>query len=205
MATSMLVRAWIPAAVAATAAFALGGACANSDTVQGTSEGTTGTGTSSQGGNPAGTGGMAQGSGGGTTTGAGGQETTTTTGSGSSDPCAGASDGDHCGVDLGGLADHNSVYHCAGGVTASTTPCSNGCQSSACVKPPQDPCASAQSGNGAYCGGTLAGGDPGSLYHCQNGVTASKDACPNGCKVNPPGVADACNPAGDPCAGAASG
>jgi len=111
----------------------------------------------------------------------------------------------HCGVDLGGPADHNSVYDCAGGVTKSATPCPNGCQNNACKQAPADPCASAQSGNGAYCGGTLAGGDPTYLYHCQNGTTASKDKCSNGCKVNPPGVPDACNPAGDPCQGANSG
>ena len=46
---------------------------------------------------------------------------------------------------------------------------------------------------------------PNALYNCQNGSTASKQNCPAGCKVNPPGVADACNPQGDPCANANSG
>jgi hypothetical protein len=68
-----------------------------------------------------------------------------------------------------------------------------------------DPCASATSGNGAYCGGSLAGGDPNALYNCQNKVTASKQNCPNGCQVNPPGVADACKAGGDPCVNAGSG
>jgi hypothetical protein len=61
------------------------------------------------------------------------------------------------------------------------------------------------SGNGDYCGGGLSGGDPGALYTCKNGATAKKVACSNGCKVNPPGQADVCNPSGDPCMNAASG
>jgi hypothetical protein len=123
----------------------------------------------------------------------------------SNDPCAGQSDGDHCGGDLGGLADHTSLYHCSGGNTAGTTPCPNGCSNGACVPPPSDPCASATSGNGDYCGGTLTGGDPNALYNCQNGHTANKTACPAGCQVNPPGVPDVCKSSGDPCAGATSG
>lgn len=131
--------------------------------------------------------------------------TTSASGGDPDDPCAGAPDGDHCGGELGGLADHNSRYTCVGGMTAGATPCPVGCEAGACKQPEQDPCASAQSGNGHYCGGTLTGGDPGALYDCQNGATAGKQACANGCKVNPPGVADACNPDGDPCAGANSG
>ena len=61
------------------------------------------------------------------------------------------------------------------------------------------------SGNGDYCGGTLMGGDAGSLYNCQDGGTADKTPCPTGCKVNPPGIADVCNPEGDPCSNADSG
>ncbi|MBK7826581.1 peptidoglycan DD-metalloendopeptidase family protein [Nannocystis sp.] len=121
------------------------------------------------------------------------------------DPCMGAGDGEYCGAALGGLADHNSVYQCIGGNTVSATPCPAGCENNACKQIAQDPCASAQSGNGKYCGGTLMGGDPGALYNCQNGGTANKQTCKSGCKVNPPGIADACNPEGDPCQGAASG
>ncbi len=121
------------------------------------------------------------------------------------DPCNGAGDGSYCGATLGGLADHNSLYQCSGGATASATPCPSGCENHACKQVDPDPCASAQSGNGKYCGGTLMGGDPGALYNCQNGGTADKQACSNGCKVNPPGIADTCNPEGDPCNGAASG
>jgi len=84
--------------------------------------------------------------------------------------------------------------------------CANGCSNGACVKPPTDPCASASSGNGLYCGGSLSGGDPSALYNCQNGTTASKQNCPAGCQVNPPGVADACKTTtANPCASASSG
>lgn len=123
-----------------------------------------------------------------------------------SDPCAGASDGKHCGTELGGLADHNSLYLCSGGMTSSAAPCPLGCEANACkVQMQQDPCASAMSGNGAYCGGGLVGGDASALYNCQNGSTAGKQQCPNGCQVNPPGVADECKAAGDPCANANAG
>jgi Peptidase family M23 len=211
----------ISAALVLASAFAV--ACAGTEPVQTT----TGTGSGGQGGEGAttsagGAGGRASsttGNGGSrpattvTTTGAGGATSTSTatstasatTGSGSSDPCSGYADGDYCGGDLGGLADHSSTYHCAGGATQSATPCPSGCSGGACAQPPADPCASAMFGNGAYCGGTLTGGDASALYDCQNGGTASKTNCPAGCKVNPPGVADACNPQGDPCAGAMSG
>jgi hypothetical protein len=131
--------------------------------------------------------------------------TTTTDPTPPDDPCHGASDGAHCGSALGGLADHNSVYHCVGGATQSATPCAAGCEAGACKMIAPDPCASAMSGNGLYCGGTLMGGDPGALYNCQNGLTAGKTGCNVGCKVNPPGTPDACNPEGDPCQGAMSG
>jgi hypothetical protein len=127
-------------------------------------------------------------------------------GGGSSDPCAMFGDGAYCGGALGGLADHSSLYTCAGGQTAGVAPCELGCIDGACkMQMPQDACASAMSGNGAYCGGSLVGGDPDALYDCQNGTTASKQNCVNGCQVNPPGVADACKSAGDPCANANSG
>ncbi|HRI63092.1 MAG TPA: M23 family metallopeptidase [Polyangium sp.] len=122
------------------------------------------------------------------------------------DPCNGAADGNHCGSALGGLADHNSLYTCGGGMTVNTTPCALGCENNACKQQMQaDPCASAMSGNGAYCGGSLVGGDANTLYNCQNMTTASQQVCLNGCQVNPPGVADACKSNGDPCANATSG
>jgi hypothetical protein len=123
----------------------------------------------------------------------------------SDDPCDGAGDGNYCGATLGGFADHNSVYQCLGGMTANASPCPAGCENGACKQVQADPCASAQSGNGAYCGGTLMGGDAAYLYNCQNGGTAGKQLCNGGCKVNPPGIADTCNPEGDPCQGANSG
>jgi len=132
-------------------------------------------------------------------------DTTTTQDPPSDDPCASAGDGDHCGGDLGGLADHNSLYTCSGGATQSATPCPAGCEGNACKVPQADPCAYAMSGNGDYCGGTLMGGDAGSLYTCQDGGTANQVPCPTGCKVNPPGIADVCNPEGDPCQNADSG
>lgn len=123
-----------------------------------------------------------------------------------SDPCANASDGKHCGAELGGLADHNSLYTCQGGATQGVSPCQLGCENSACkVQMQQDPCKSAMSGNGAYCGSGLVGGDPNALYNCQNGITANKQNCPSGCQVNPPGVPDECKASGDPCQNASSG
>ncbi|NUQ79161.1 MAG: M23 family metallopeptidase, partial [Polyangiaceae bacterium] len=117
-----------------------------------------------------------------------------------------SADGKHCGGELGGIADHNSLYTCSGGATIEASPCQLGCENAACkVQMQQDPCASAMSGNGAYCGSGLVGGDPNALYTCQNGVTANKQQCPSGCQVNPPGVADKCAASGDPCANAASG
>jgi hypothetical protein len=46
--------------------------------------------------------------------------------------------------------------------------------------------------NGWYCGSTLPNGDQRSLYTCNTGFTVARVVCTNGCKVNPPGVADAC-------------
>jgi hypothetical protein len=155
----------------------------------------------------AGPGGSGPGSGPGGATGSGSTTTSSGTGgSGSDDPCSNApADGNFCGSELGGLAAHTSVYTCSGGMTVTVMPCQAGCSNGSCNPVQSDPCASAQYGNGAYCGGSLLGGDPNGLYNCQNQMTASKMDCPNGCKVNPPGVADACNPSGDPCANATSG
>lgn len=160
----------------------------------------------------------AAGGGGSTSSGGGGSggtgNTTATGGSGGSggsggapneDPCAGKGDGNHCGSALGGLADHNSVYSCSGGATAQVMGCPNGCENGSCIQPPTDPCANASSGDGAYCNASLGAGEEKTLYQCQNGMTASKMACPNGCKVQPPGVPDSCIPGGDPCANASSG
>jgi hypothetical protein len=126
-------------------------------------------------------------------------------GTGPTDPCIGAADGDHCGSSLGGLAEHGSLYTCANGETAGVQPCPAGCESDACQTMASDPCESAQFGNGDYCGGSLLGGDPSKLYHCEDGSTASTQDCSNGCTVQPPGVPDSCAPSGDPCVNAGSG
>jgi hypothetical protein len=63
--------------------------------------------------------------------------------------------------------------------------------------PALDPCRAAQFGNGGYCGSGLPGGDPSALYDCENGKTASKTICPNGCHPAPPHMNDYCeNPNG---------
>lgn len=121
------------------------------------------------------------------------------------DPCQGVSDGDHCGADLVGGAP-GSLYTCAAGATSHVESCAHGCASNACLQPPSDPCASAGSGDGAYCGVSLSGGDPNVLYQCAGGVTSSSQSCANGCQVSPPGTPDACSTgSADPCAGATSG
>ena len=121
------------------------------------------------------------------------------------DPCTGASDGNHCGGDLGGTADHNSVYACSGGSTTNVTGCPNGCSGGACIQPPMDPCANANAGNGAYCAESLGAGQPGTLYTCQGKMMVGEMTCPNGCKVQPPGTPDSCHPSGDPCSLANAG
>lgn len=59
-----------------------------------------------------------------------------------------------------------------------------------------DPCATAPT-SGLYCGESnqWGGGDPGYLYDCQGGATASKQKCTYGCNAAPAGTADTCNPA----------
>ncbi|MEZ4219384.1 MAG: GH25 family lysozyme [Polyangiaceae bacterium] len=124
-----------------------------------------------------------------------------------SDPCALASSGNgpYCGQSLG--ADPGTLYNCQNGTTTGSTLCPKGCtvmppgQADTCASGSTDPCASAASGNGPYCGKTL-GGDPGTLYDCQSGTTASSAPCPHGCILNPPGTADECAPAPPPPTGA---
>jgi len=119
------------------------------------------------------------------------------------DPCAKATagNGPYCGVTIGG--DPNTLYNCQSSKTAGTTACPSGCTvmpagtADQCASSSTDVCKNATSGNGAYCGKTL-GGDPGTLYNCQSGKTASTTPCPNGCVLNPPGVADACAAAPPP-------
>ena len=209
------MQSYTPTLLLATLAI-FAAACAHSPSGNGgAGEGGAGTntgngGTTASGGG--GAGGMVQGGAGGTTATTGGMGGTTmstssggTGGSPPEDPCSGATDGKHCGSDLGGLADHNSVYSCNGGATSSVTPCASGCENGGCIQPPQDPCANANAGNGAYCGASLGAGDANTLYNCQNGATASSQVCPSGCQVQPPGTPDSCVPSGDPCDYASSG
>ncbi len=58
---------------------------------------------------------------------------------------------------------------------------------------PPDPCAGLA--DGSYCGGDGLGGTKGTLYVCKGGTVASSTVCAAGCKFNPPGTPDACNPA----------
>jgi hypothetical protein len=57
-----------------------------------------------------------------------------------------------------------------------------------------DPCSTAASGGGYYCGQStqFGGGTPNDLYLCQNGVTVSKTPCACGCIVEPAGKNDQC-------------
>ena len=95
-----------------TLAFGLVEACASTSGVHET------TGTGASGGHGStGTGAAGSGGAGGVGGVGGSTSSATTTGSSMmmSDPCSGAPDGAHCGTDLGGLADHNSLYQCSGG------------------------------------------------------------------------------------------
>jgi hypothetical protein len=56
---------------------------------------------------------------------------------------------------------------------------------------------SCPSGNGLYCGDGVDGRNQNALYSCVDGVYTLADDCDGlGCRVNPSGVSDACNPPG---------
>jgi hypothetical protein len=55
-----------------------------------------------------------------------------------------------------------------------------------------DPCAGLS--DGSYCGGDGIGGAMGTLYLCKGGQVSSSQVCQAGCKWNPPGTPDECNP-----------
>lgn len=196
---------------------ALGSGCSGTIGSTGETGGSAGNATTSSAGGSGGTGGVSTGGSGGQTStstsssstgGSGGSVTSSTGGTGgmaSTDPCANASDGKHCGAELGGTADHASLYTCASGATTNAAPCANGCMDGACIQPPADPCQNANAGNGDYCGASLGAGDPNTLYTCQNGSTASQKVCASGCQVQPPGTPDTCKPNGDPCDFATAG
>lgn len=48
--------------------------------------------------------------------------------------------------------------------------------------------------DGYYCGGDGLAGDKGTLYVCKGGQIDMKTVCGAGCKFNPPGTPDECNP-----------
>jgi hypothetical protein len=105
--------------------------------------------------------------------------------------------GDYCGGSVG--QNSNYLYYCSGSGANPTLKqaCSYGCE----VKPPgyPDVCKSAPSGpcpgSGYYCGGSV-GQNSNYLYYCSGtGANPSlSQQCSNGCKVNPPGTPDQCNP-----------
>ncbi|MHB1843402.1 MAG: MYXO-CTERM sorting domain-containing protein [Deltaproteobacteria bacterium] len=127
---------------------------------------------------------------------------------GPSDPCAttwAGYNGLYCGSSTengfsGG--DPSDLYDCQSQKTAQKTACPYGCTvepagtNDQCNAAPVDPCATAAYG-GYYCGSStqngFAGGDPSSLYLCNNGKTQTKTYCPYGCTVEPSGTNDRCN------------
>lgn len=58
---------------------------------------------------------------------------------------------------------------------------------------PSDPCAGLV--DGSYCGGDGITGDKSTLFVCKGHAVSAKTVCAHGCKSNPPGIPDACNPA----------
>ncbi len=57
---------------------------------------------------------------------------------------------------------------------------------------PPGPCSGLS--DGSDCGGDGIMGDTNTLFVCSGGNVASMTACDNGCKYNPPGTPDECNP-----------
>ncbi len=98
--------------------------------------------------------------------------------------------GIYCGASVNG--DANTLYNCTDGAIAPREQCSNGCQ----LNPPgvADVCKAGRCpyGNGLYCGQSI-GAEANVLYNCSNGNVTLVQRCSAGCRVNPPGVADACN------------
>jgi len=66
---------------------------------------------------------------------------------------------------------------------------------------PPNPCIGLS--DGSYCGGDGLAGDKDTLYVCKGGSVGSSTKCAAGCKYNPPGTPDACNP--DPTGGGSGG
>lgn len=110
----------------------------------------------------------------------------------------------YCGND-GPNGDPNSLYQCNGGNISIARQCPNGCQINQGV---DDSCKSGTGGGGGgggancsgysgmFCGGDMVGGDPNTLYDCENNTVASKQTCANGCVTNSdPSLNDYCSDA----------
>ena len=100
--------------------------------------------------------------------------------------CAGKADNAWC--------DGDKLTTCTGGVAVGQVTCLSGCISNGPGQP--DHCAPAGAEtfcngkpDGAWCKGEL-------LLTCSGGEQVSENACPEGCTVNPPGVADECSAGG---------
>jgi hypothetical protein len=116
------------------------------------------------------------------------------------DPCFNDPDGPYCGSAIGATLRTTDLWTCRGRRTERIDACAMGCEgpygAGRCrvAMMTTDPCAAATSGDGAYCGSSLAMGARDTLYQCRGRVTASAMACAYGCAVRPPGQPDACNP-----------
>lgn len=101
------------------------------------------------------------------------------------DFCAGKADGAWC--------NSGSLTQCAGGVTASTAPCANGCVNNPPGTP--DACAAAAGGfctgksDGSYCNSAT-------LVECVGGTQTSVKDCPSGCTILDGNLPDVCSTPG---------
>jgi RHS repeat-associated protein len=104
--------------------------------------------------------------------------------------------GDPSGGVWNASGDANTLFQCTNGNLSVAQVCGGGCQ----MRPPgyDDYCkggsGTCPSGNGLYCGNDGMGGDPNTLYQCENGTAVAARVCANGCKIMPPGQNDVCNP-----------
>jgi hypothetical protein len=119
---------------------------------------------------------------------------------GTPDQCGGPTvcpqgNGLYCGGN-GVPGNANTLYQCTNGTLSVAQVCSTaGCT----PEPPgvADQCApspalTCPNGAGLYCGGNGIGGNPNTLYECQNGQIHVVQACSNGCTREPAGTPDQC-------------
>jgi hypothetical protein len=98
---------------------------------------------------------------------------------------------------VGGTA--NTLYTCANDKVASSKVCPNGCLTNTdatlndtCDDAPATTTVSCDGlPNEAFCGQDL-GGDPDTLYTCQDGDVSKTTVCTDGCTVSAPSVSDFC-------------